>query len=88
MVKQTDEEIMDEMNKSLLGYLMATGLEIPLTKKLHLLAEVAYRIDLIPAMTDDAPYYIWKSTIDYYATRSNVRNRMASLTVGLSYPID
>lgn len=86
--EQTDEKIMDEMNKSLLGYLMATGIEIPLTKKLHLLTEIAYRIDLMPAMTAETPLYIWKSTNDYYSTRSDVRNRMASLTVGLTYAFD
>jgi opacity protein-like surface antigen len=86
--EQTDEEIMDEMNKTLLGYLVAAGLEIPLTKKLHLLTEIAYRIDLMPAMTDEPPNYFWKSTIDYYATRSDVRNRMASLTLGLTYNLD
>jgi hypothetical protein len=86
--EQTDEKIMDEMNKSQLGYLIATGLDIPLTKKLHLLTEIAYRIDLIQAMTDEPPHYIWKSTNDYYSTRSNVSNRMVSLTLGLTYTLD
>lgn len=86
--EQTDEKIMDEMNKSLLGYLIATGLEIPLTKKMHLLTEIAYRIDLMPAMTDESPHYIWKSTNDYYSTRNDVRNRMASITLGLTYSLD
>jgi hypothetical protein len=84
----SDEKIMDEMNKSAIGFLAATGLEVPLTKKLHLLTEVAYRTDLTPAMTDQFPYYIWKSTIDYYSTRSNVRNRIASLTLGITYSFD
>jgi len=86
--EQIDEKIMDDMNKSVLGYLIATGLEIPLTKKLHLLTEIAYRIDLTPAMTDESPHYIWKSTNEYYSTRSDVRNRMVSFTLGLSYNFD
>lgn len=86
--EQTDEKIMDEMNKSLLGYLFATGLEIPLTNKLQLLTEIAYRIDLIQAMTDAPPVYMWKSTNTFYSTRSDVRNHMASFTLGLTYSFD
>jgi hypothetical protein len=85
---QTDETVMDDMNKTIFGYLAATGLDIPLTEKLHILAEVAYRIDLTPAMTDVNPVYIWKSTNDFYSTQRDVRNRMASLTLGVTYILD
>jgi hypothetical protein len=86
--KHTDEKVMDDMNKTIFGYLAATGLDIPLTEKLHILAEIAYRIDLTPAMNDVNPVYIWKSTNDFNSTRSDVRNRMASLTLGVTYTLD
>jgi DNA-directed RNA polymerase specialized sigma24 family protein len=88
MRKITVNTAIDDMNKTIFGYLAATGLDIPLTEKLHILAEIAYRIDLTPAMTDVTPAYIWKSTNDFYSTQRDVRNRMASLTLGVTYTLD
>lgn len=81
----TDEKINNELNSSTLGFVMGTGVGIPLSSKLKLIIDVAYMMDVTNALKDKPPAYIWYAKDGIYATVENVKNRTVAFSLGITY---
>ncbi len=81
----TDEKINNELNSSTLGFVMGTGVGIPLSSKLKLIIDAAYMMDVTNALKDKPPAYIWYAKDGIYATVENVKNRTVAFSLGLTY---
>jgi hypothetical protein len=88
ITEYADEDIKNEMNSSTLGFVMATGADIPLSSKLNLIIDASYMMDISDAMKDTQNnYYPWPSGYQskLYPTIGSVRNRSFVLSAGLAF---
>ncbi len=82
----TENDILDKMNRTVFGFITGVGFDIPVSKNLGLLFDVAYRLDLTDAMINNKPsYWNGKSSDSYYIGVENVRNRSLTISIGLTY---
>jgi len=83
--KITENDIIDIMNKTTLGFIAGAGFDIPVSQKLGVLLDISYRLDLSDAMKNKQ-ISIWKDgNSDYFVNTDNVRNRNLTISAGLSY---
>ncbi len=81
----TDEKINNELNSSTLGFVMSTGVGIPLSSKLKLIIDAAYMMDVTNALKDKPPVYYWDVKDGIYTTVENVKNRTVAFSLGFTY---
>ena len=81
----TNENISEDLNQSVFGFISGIGCDIPLSDRIHLLGDVSYQLDLTNALKDKPPAYIWYAKDGIYATVENVKNRTVAFSLGLTY---
>jgi hypothetical protein len=84
--KITEDDIMDKMNKTTLGFIAGAGFDIPVWENFSVLIDVSYRLDLSDAMKNkQTSFWPHKTSETYFVNTNEVRNRNLTVSAGLTY---
>ncbi|MCF8369240.1 MAG: PorT family protein [Bacteroidales bacterium] len=83
----TNEKITEELNKSVFGYVMGAGLDIPLSEKTGVFIDISYQFDLSNAIKNNPPYSIWYQKDGIYSSISEVKNRSLLISAGMAFKV-